>query len=103
MENILETLNIKTKEYNKSLSARIKRRNNQGFYGAGTTGWKKSNDFGTYIKEKKEPTVQDHIITMCKRLGINRKHCGSKPVSRLLKSIKTYNKALAWSNKINRL
>lgn len=33
---------------NKSLSARIRRRNKQGFSGNGTSGWSKSTPFGDY-------------------------------------------------------
>lgn len=35
-------------EYNKSLSARIRRRNKQEFSGAGTPAWDKSTSFGDY-------------------------------------------------------
>lgn len=35
-------------EYNKSLSARIRRRNKQGFSGNGTTNWDKVTPFGDY-------------------------------------------------------
>ena len=35
-------------EYNKNLSARIKRRNKQGFSGNGTPNWDKVTPFGNY-------------------------------------------------------
>ena len=63
-------------EYNKSLSARIKRRNKQGFSGTGTaTTFIKMTEFGTITKEKSQDKYQD-IKNFLRKRG--HKHAGSK-------------------------
>lgn len=62
-------------EYNKSLSARIKRRNKQGFKGEGTAPtFIKTTEFGTITKEKSKDKYQN-IKNLLKRCC---KHAGSK-------------------------
>ena len=39
-------------EHNKSLSARIRRRNKQGFEGNGTPNWTKNTSFGDYKNDE---------------------------------------------------
>lgn len=95
------------KTINKSLSARIRRRNKQGFEGNGTNQTNIYNShMGNYrnpidnhkyddrldFKYNEEkgitepvilPTAQQFEIARCKRIGFNGRHAGSKPVSRL--------------------
>ena len=42
---------------------------------------------------KKKLTRQQNIIAMAQKLGVAGKHAGSKPVSRLLNSIRSYQRA----------
>ena len=60
---------------NKSLSARIKRRNKQGFKGEGTPTFIKTTEFGTITKEKSQDKYQN-IKNFLRKRG--HKHAGSK-------------------------
>lgn len=61
---------------NKSLSARIKRRNKQGFSGRGTAPtFIKMTEFGTITKEKSQDKYQN-IKNFLRKRG--HKHAGSK-------------------------
>lgn len=63
-------------EYNKSLSARIKRRNKQGFKGEGTEPtFVKTTEFGTIAKKKVSDKYQS-IKNFLRKRG--HKHVGSK-------------------------
>lgn len=65
-------------EYNKSLSARIKRRNKQGFSGVGTDttfNFIKTTPYGT-IAKKKIQNKYDNIKNFLRKRG--HKHAGSK-------------------------
>lgn len=71
-------------EYNKSLSARIKRRNKQGFSGVGTdTTFVKTTPYGTIAKKK----VQDKYQSVKNFL---RKHGFKHPGSKSAKTLKSY-------------
>lgn len=62
-------------EYNKSLSARIKRRNKQGFIGVGTNPTFKTTPYGTIAKKKIQDKYQN-IKNFLRKHG--HKHAGSK-------------------------
>lgn len=63
-------------EWNESLSARIKRRNKQGFKGEGSAPtFIKTTEFGTITKEKSQDKYQN-IKNFLRKRG--HKHAGSK-------------------------
>ena len=71
-------------EYNKSLSARIRRRNKQGFAGVGTdTTFIKTTPYGSIAKKK----VQDKYQSVKNFL---RKHGFKHPGSKSAKTLKSY-------------
>lgn len=68
-------------EYNKSLSARIKRRNKQGFKGEGTAPtFVKTTEVGSITKERVNNKYQS-AINFLRKHGI--KHAGSKSAKTL--------------------
>ena len=60
--------------YNKSLSARIKRRNKQGFSGNGTPNWVKVTPFGDYNDPEQNGKASDYAIAAKRKakLGFKR-------------------------------
>lgn len=73
-------------EYNKSLSARIKRRNKQGFKGEGTrkTFIDVSGDYTSTTQNYKyldKDPYHINLVNRAKKLGL--KHAGSKTVRQL--------------------
>ena len=56
--------------------------------------WKKTSSYGDYrmtadrVNSRNNRNI--HIIRQAKALGLIGKHAGSKPISRLLKSIRTF-------------
>ena len=105
---------------NKSLSARIKRRNKQGFLGEGTgLGYKMKNP-GNYrdpeqnhkydgrlderitkegIETIVKPSKNQNIINQAKRIGIVGKHAGSKPIHKLTNAIGSVASRMFWNDK----
>ena len=62
-------------DYNKSLSARIRRRNKQGFVDGDHRKWIKTSEYGTIAKEKVNDKYQS-IKNFLRKRGY--KHAGSK-------------------------
>jgi len=88
-------------EYNKSLSARIKRRNAQGFVGAGTSlGFVKTN-YGDYTdpNQNHKNTEPNHIANQARALGQIGRHKGSKPIKRLKRLIGQLDSRHYWEEK----
>ena len=71
--------------FNRSLSARIKRRNNQGFKGLGNHTYGRV-ECGNYLDYRKSNKYQGVINKMRKMGKFGIKHPGSKP----LKTLKIY-------------
>jgi len=61
-------------EYNKSLSARIRRRNKQGFSGNGTGLGFLVKDFGDYLDPSQNNKIQDYVRDSARKakLGFTR-------------------------------
>ena len=61
-------------EQNSSLSARVRRRNKQGFSGKGTPSWDKSTLFGDYNDPEQNGKAADYIIERMRKdkLGFKR-------------------------------
>ena len=62
-------------EYNKSLSARIRRRNAQGFNGVGNPNWTKNNSYGDYTDQKQNHKETDYKRELARKnkLGVGGK------------------------------
>ena len=73
-------------EYNKSLSARAKRRNKQGFNGNGTSSGFVTKNFGDYLDPIQNNKIQDYI-----RESARKDKLGFK---RITKSFSVHNRAL---------
>ena len=56
--------------------------------------WKKTSSYGDYRMTTDRVNARNnrniHIIRQARALGLIGKHAGSKPISRLLKSIRTF-------------
>lgn len=97
-------MSTKVKEYNKSLSARIKRRNKQGFAGVGShvcSRFSKEscgnyNDYKT-ATPKEEETRQRNLSIICEamRVGVVSKHPGSKSIGKIVKMLRSLHKSTA--------
>jgi hypothetical protein len=71
--------------YNESLSARIIRRNKQGFKGTGTeTGWVKTSEYGNLAKKPVQNKYQNIVNFLRKHLH---KRCGTKKAKTLLQYV----------------
>ena len=72
---------------NKSLSARIKRRNKAGFKGIGSYNFEKKTSYGDYReefdnhKDKDKNIYQENLINHAKLCGV--RHPGSKTLKQL--------------------
>ena len=99
-------------EYNKSLSARIKRRNKQGFSGLGTgkmviDGEVKSfnsvraSQMGDYTdpKQNNKNTEINHVANQARALSQIGRHKGSKPIKRLKRLIGQLDSRHYWEEK----
>jgi len=70
-------------EYNKSLSARIKRRNKQGFKGAGNNNfWEKKTPFGNYLDEYENNKYLDYKIAQSRKDSLKAKTRGRRSLSK---------------------
>lgn len=105
-------------EYNKSLSARIRRRNKQGFEGIGNHKDNNNPMMGDYknpidnhkfddrlsinpdtLESKISPSYQMNVINQAKRIGIVGKRAGSKRINKLIKAIGQFDSRWYWHNK----
>ena len=63
--------------------------------------WMKTTTFGDYTQtpDRIETNRNDFIIREARALGVAGKHVGSKPISRLLKSIARAHEAMSFHKK----
>ena len=86
---------------NKCLSARIKRRNSQGFEGVGTgLGFSKTN-YGDYTdpNQNHKDIVINHVANQAYSIGLIGKHKGSKPIKRIKNLISQFDSRRYWENR----
>lgn len=87
--------------YNKSLSARIRRRNAQGFEGVGTgLGFliKNSGDY-TDPNQNHKDTGINHVANQAYSIGLIGKHKGSKPIKRIKNLISQFDSKRYWEDR----
>ena len=87
--------------YNKSLSARIRRRNAQGFEGVGTgLGFliKNSGDY-TDPNQNHKYTGINHVANQAYSIGLIGKHKGSKPIKRIKNLISQFDSKRYWEDR----
>ena len=88
-------------EQNSSLSARVRRRNKQGFNGTGTgLGFliKNPGDY-TDPEQNHKNTEINHVANQARALGQIGKHKGSKPIKRLKRLIGQLDSRHYWEEK----
>lgn len=97
-KHIIEKTFIKTKNkniiYKVTISARIRRRNEQGFVGVGTPKWIKTSSVGNYRdSEDNNKNNKDKVLSIlceAKKIGLVGKHSGSKPLKRIKSNIRHF-------------
>lgn len=94
-------------EYNKSLSARIKRRNKQGFEGIGNYHGISPypHPYGDYTdpNQNHKNTEPNHIANQASALCQIGRHKGSKPIKRLKRLISQLDSRHYWEERLKRL
>lgn len=85
---------METKTYNKSLSARVRRRNKAGFKGEGNRSFIKKTQYGDYIypidnhKNDFVDKMKNHAITIGRKYAYH--HIGSMPFRKLINLIHSF-------------